>query len=114
MDDYASKPVKPEELEAVLDRWFSQERQDLIDRDVIESLRSLQGDDEPDLVAEIGGILAPTRLREAVGEGRAHGACDQGRLGQHGRRKHGGDLPVARRGRLLRRPEQSRSTTRQA
>ena len=81
MDDYVSKPVKPEELENVLDRWLSQESQedDPIDRDVLDSLRELQGEGEPDLVAEIAGMFledAPIRLRklrDAIGEGDARG-----------------------------------------
>jgi PAS domain S-box-containing protein len=81
MDDYVSKPVKPEELEDVLDRWLSQESQegDPIDRYVLDSLRELQGEGEPDLVAEIAGLFledAPTRmrdLRKTFGDGDARG-----------------------------------------
>ena len=92
MDDYISKPVKTEELEAVLKRWVlrpesaatvseagsePQAPKDPIDRSILASLRELQGEDEPDIVAELAQMFVeevPLRLaelREAVEVGDA-------------------------------------------
>ena len=92
MDDYVSKPVKPEELGAVLTRWLSQGRaqegptdpaeghdavggkpeEDLLDEDVLASLRELQEQGEPDILNELIELFldeAPAQLsalREAI------------------------------------------------
>jgi HPt (histidine-containing phosphotransfer) domain-containing protein len=97
MDDYVSKPVKAEELEAVLGRWISEEateetrdeeasvleeaadgpaapEEDPLDRSVLEGLRELQGEGEPDILEELIGIFLEdvppqlAALREAVEE----------------------------------------------
>src|SRR5215207_9896146 len=76
MDDYVSKPVKAEDLEAVLSRWVprpeagtqeahaSSEGEDgavdssidrsipSLDHEVLDGLREMQGEGEPDLLAE--------------------------------------------------------------
>ncbi|MDQ3965352.1 MAG: response regulator [Actinomycetota bacterium] len=98
MDDYVSKPVKPEELEAVLKRWVSEETrepeaaaipeaddgsvredpEDPLDRSVLEDLRELQREDEPDILAMFVEVFFSdvpqqlTALREAVRNGDAH------------------------------------------
>jgi HPt (histidine-containing phosphotransfer) domain-containing protein len=95
MNDYVSKPVSSEELDAVLQRWTtsqevpgpdvsgkaSGEDKDLpdpLDRSVLEGLRALQGEGEPDIVAELAQLFleedAPPRLaslRKAVEDGDA-------------------------------------------
>ncbi|CAN5310534.1 hypothetical protein BH18ACT10_BH18ACT10_12150 [soil metagenome] len=99
MDDYVPKPVKPEELEAVLARWVSEEREpeekvtvsesedgpveegseeDFLDRSVLAGLRELQEEGEPDILGELIGLFladVPPRLvalREAAEAGNAH------------------------------------------
>jgi two-component system, sensor histidine kinase and response regulator len=63
MDDYVSKPVKPEDLDAVLERWIlaadrgTGRREAPIDRDVLARLRGLQDEDEPDLVAKLANMF---------------------------------------------------------
>jgi two-component system, sensor histidine kinase and response regulator len=93
MDDYIAKPVKAEELEAVLGRWVSEETAqeieetvivpearddssategDSIDRSVLESLRELQEEGEPDIISELVQLFVEdtppqlAALREAV------------------------------------------------
>ncbi len=74
MDDYVPKPVKPEELEAVLERWIPQresagpgvpakvpgadpktsDKADApLNTSVLEGLRELQGEGEPDILEEL-------------------------------------------------------------
>ncbi len=72
MDDYVSKPVKAEELDAVLERWLLQDEEKVepdtsapgagngtvtpngsIDRSVLEGLRELQEEGEPDILKEL-------------------------------------------------------------
>ncbi|MDQ5828846.1 MAG: response regulator, partial [Actinomycetota bacterium] len=73
MDDYVPKPVKPEELDAVLERWVSKADEDKasvleggedsatgqgsevdpLDRSVLAGLRELQEEGEPDLLGEL-------------------------------------------------------------
>ncbi|MBI1747394.1 MAG: response regulator [Acidobacteria bacterium] len=81
MDDYIAKPVKFEELEAVLDRWVllstattgdegraarQTEEQDVaVDTTVLAALRELQAEDEPDILTELIDLFmrdAPLRL----------------------------------------------------
>lgn len=95
MDDYVPKPVKPQELDAVLGSWISQgkgrETQPQasaldgesdsanplpsVDSSVIEGLRDLQQEGEPDILAEFVELFlddTPVRLkalRAAVEEG---------------------------------------------
>jgi HPt (histidine-containing phosphotransfer) domain-containing protein len=93
MDDYVSKLVKAEDLQAVLSRWISHseaagsQAQDAaagsegedgvvdssidssipsLDHEVLDALREMQGEGEPDLLAELVEIFeedASTRLR---------------------------------------------------
>lgn len=66
MDDYLSKPVKMEALEAMLNRWCADETEnqaatrgasinenDVLDQSALDSLRELQEDEEDDLVKEL-------------------------------------------------------------
>jgi two-component system, sensor histidine kinase and response regulator len=73
MDDYVSKPVKAEELDAVLERWLLQDEEKVgqdtsapgtgngtaaapdgsIDPSVLKSLRELQEEGEPDVLKEL-------------------------------------------------------------
>ncbi|HZH98528.1 MAG TPA: response regulator [Fimbriimonadaceae bacterium] len=94
MDDYISKPVKPEVLGAVLERWISRDEEEKpgatpalelsdtsptpdvsVDYSVLESLRELQGEGEPDILEELVGIFledAPSQLetlKEAAEKG---------------------------------------------
>jgi CheY-like chemotaxis protein len=94
MDDYVSKPVKPEVLGAVLERWISPDKEEkpgaapalesadtsatldvCVDYSVLESLRELQGEGEPDILEELVGIFledAPSQLetlKEAAEKG---------------------------------------------
>jgi two-component system, sensor histidine kinase and response regulator len=89
MDDYIAKPVKHEELEALLERWIPhpEQRSDgapgtnedapALDLPVLESRRGPQGDGEPDKLARIVGLFiddVPVRLeelRQAVERGEA-------------------------------------------
>jgi two-component system, sensor histidine kinase and response regulator len=62
MDDYVSKPVKPGDLGAVLERWVRDDRGTVrqeapIDRDVLARLRGLQDEDEADIVAELADMF---------------------------------------------------------
>ena len=81
MDDYVPKPVKPEELEAVLVRWVTQDAQregaesdttlaalevdsnsstapdSSLDRSVLAGLRELQEEGDPNIIAELGEIF---------------------------------------------------------
>src|SRR5919107_424736 len=84
MDDYLAKPVKHEELDAVLERWIPQPEQDplehrsdgdaganedapALDLSVLESRRGPQRDGEPANLARIVGLFiddVPLRLEE--------------------------------------------------
>lgn len=98
MDDYVPKPVKPDELEAALERWISEvdeekasaieagdnsaSREDIeeehLDLSVLAELRELQEEGEPDLLRELIELFltdVPARLvalREAVRADDAH------------------------------------------
>ena len=94
MDDYLAKPVKHEELDAVLERWIPNPEQEPsvdttegdsgtpeetpgLDLSVLESRRGSQSDGEPDKLATIVGLFiddVPLRLdelRQAVERGEA-------------------------------------------
>ncbi len=98
MDDYVPKPVKLEDLEAVLKRWVSEEREPEeqeatvpeadegpvegdteapLDRSVLAGLRELQEEGEPDILEELIGLFLTdvppqlSALREAVEAGDA-------------------------------------------
>jgi two-component system, sensor histidine kinase and response regulator len=69
MDDYIAKPVRHEELEAVLGRWIPHAEQapPTLDLAVLESRRGPQKDGEPDKLARIIGLFiddVPLRLEE--------------------------------------------------
>jgi signal transduction histidine kinase/CheY-like chemotaxis protein len=81
MNDYLSKPAQKEDLEKMLSKWVlnprkgqakeavmsDSPRKNILDRDVIASLRQLSGDDEPDLFAELVQLFledTPARLEE--------------------------------------------------
>ena len=88
MDDYVSKPIKPRDLEATLRRWISateagvpeaaevslegSQEADPLDRSVLEGLRELQQEGEPDILNELIEMfqadvpLQITFLRKAV------------------------------------------------
>jgi two-component system, sensor histidine kinase and response regulator len=99
MDDYVPKPVKREELEAVLKRWIPQqepskpgapatvpnvdpttpdEAETPLDESVLAGLRKLQVEGEPDVLKELIGLFLDdvppqlVALREAVEGGDAH------------------------------------------
>jgi HPt (histidine-containing phosphotransfer) domain-containing protein len=97
MDDYVTKPIRSEKLEAAIQRWVSPADPDFeprqaipdaggtrrpdspkppmrprepLDRGIIANLRDLQDEDEPDLLEEIAGVFltgAVSRL-EALNE----------------------------------------------
>jgi CheY-like chemotaxis protein/HPt (histidine-containing phosphotransfer) domain-containing protein len=97
MDDYVPKPVKAEELEAVLERWISkpdedkatvsaagdssatrETSEDSLDRSVLASLRELQEEGEPDILNELIELFladVPSQLvvlKDTVEAGDAH------------------------------------------
>ena len=101
MDDYVPKPVKPGELEAVLERWIPQEDSSSkpatlakvvsdadptasvgaeapLNESVLEGLRELQAEGEPDILEELIELFLTdvppelVALREAVESGDAH------------------------------------------
>jgi CheY-like chemotaxis protein len=68
MDDHVSKPAKPEDPGALSERWVlaplfspsevgTAQTEAPIDREVLARLRGLQGEDEPDIVAELAGVF---------------------------------------------------------
>jgi two-component system, sensor histidine kinase and response regulator len=95
MDDYVSKPVNLEQIKKVLARWVSREEKNTeqgayateaaddgaaasgpsIDHSVLDGLRDLQGDGEPDIVCELIELFLAdvppqlVALREAVQSG---------------------------------------------
>jgi CheY-like chemotaxis protein len=78
MNDYVSKPVRIEELQAALMRGIMHENcGPAIDEKVLEELRKLQMDGEPDIVQELGSMFldrAPARIeamRDALDRGDA-------------------------------------------
>jgi CheY-like chemotaxis protein len=98
MDDYVPKPVKTEELEAVLERWVSKadenkatvleagdgsatredSEEDPLDQSVLAGLRELQEEGEPDILKEVVELFLTdvppqlAALRGAVEAGDAH------------------------------------------
>ena len=91
MDDYITKPVKPEELQRAIERSAPPSGAPVpvaaplpaaeapLDLSVLEALRELQDPDEPDFVTELIDVLLAdlpqklTALEEAVACGNAHG-----------------------------------------
>lgn len=88
MDDYITKPVKPEELQGALERSApaaeaapapAAATEDTVDLTVIAALRDLQDPDEPDFVTELIDLLLgefPKKvgaIEEALAGGNAHG-----------------------------------------
>ncbi|QIN82884.1 PAS domain S-box protein [Rubrobacter tropicus] len=95
MDDYVPKPVRSEDLDATLSRWVvpdregpegvaddgsadpSPEEAEVLDRAVISSLRGLQGEGDPDIVAELATMFLEDaserllELRKAIRQGDA-------------------------------------------
>ena len=85
--------MEHEDLGAVLERWVPASSADVgtahaeapVDREVLERLRRLQGEDEPDIVVDLAGMFlkdARSRL-EAVEE-----ALQKGEAPWSGRRTH--------------------------
>jgi CheY-like chemotaxis protein len=97
MDDYLSKPVKPDHLRLTLAKWFvslaprvnanegvmtmngqDAEHEPILDEEVIAGLRELQEDDGPDILAELIEMYlsdTPPRLgslKEAIASGDAN------------------------------------------
>ncbi len=94
MDDYLTKPVRAEELEAVLARWVprpaverseappaggaSEPPEEPLDQSVLDGLRELTGEGEPDILIELVDIFlsdAAERmvlLRDAIARGDAN------------------------------------------
>jgi len=84
MNDYLSKPVQKADLERMLEKWIPvtstergttpergiptmNERETVLDRSVIASLRELGGDDDPGLFAELVDLFlsdTPERMRQ--------------------------------------------------
>jgi CheY-like chemotaxis protein/HPt (histidine-containing phosphotransfer) domain-containing protein len=89
MDDYITKPVRPEALQGALERSAKAPRpatlsatpraEEPVDTSVIASLRELQDPDEPDFVTELIDMLLAdlpgklAALERAVATGDAHG-----------------------------------------
>ncbi len=89
MDDYLAKPVKPNELAAILEKWAAKERtlmpkadpgatapappapsdaqEPALDPETLDTLRDLQEEGEPSIIAELGDIFlgdVPKRLED--------------------------------------------------
>jgi len=101
MDDYLAKPVRPEELDAVLQRWASTDgaaedapvpirlpgrpEHPSIDLAMLNRLRAMNRDGEPDLAAEVFGLFledAPRHL-EAMRQASTRGDADALRRAAH-------------------------------
>jgi two-component system, sensor histidine kinase and response regulator len=96
MDDYIPKPVNPDKLKAVLERWalklekaivleagdssatMEDQQENAVDRNVLADIRELQGEGEPDMLAEMIELFlvdVPPRLvalKEAAEAGDTH------------------------------------------
>jgi PAS domain S-box-containing protein len=84
MDDYLAKPVTAHQLETVLTRWSAQAEpgvaQEAVDTSTLAALRDLQGEVQPDILAEVIAVYlrdTPPRLA-ALHEALAH--ADAGAL----------------------------------
>jgi hypothetical protein len=83
--------VEPEDLDAVPERSVPDSPVDVgtahmeapIDWEVLARLRGLQGEDEPDIVAELAGTF-PERRRAGCGAGGAHAQRWLGSMGARG------------------------------
>jgi HPt (histidine-containing phosphotransfer) domain-containing protein len=69
MDDYIPKPVTAHHLETVLTRWSAQAEpgapQDAVEAGTLAALRDLQGEGQPDILAEVIAVYlhdTPSRL----------------------------------------------------
>jgi HPt (histidine-containing phosphotransfer) domain-containing protein len=90
MDDYLAKPVTAHDLAALLTRWRVQDTpgapQEAVDARTLAALRDLQGEGQPDILAELIGVYlhdTPPRLaalRQAV----AHADAETLRREAHG------------------------------
>ncbi|QIN79092.1 PAS domain S-box protein [Rubrobacter marinus] len=116
MDDYIAKPVKAEALEGMLQNWVAREAprppRDLteegaeafpsVDWEVLDGLRGIRGEGEPDLLVELFEIFeedTPARiaaLREAHERGDAEGL----RLAAHGLKGGSGSFGARRMARI--------------
>lgn len=121
MDDYIAKPVKAEALEQILANWVPREGPRApvpptgdstdgfpsVDWEVIDGLRGIRGEGEPDLLVELVEIFredTPARisaLREALEGGDAEGL----RLAAHGLKGGSGSLGARRMARIAERVE---------
>lgn len=94
MNDYLSKPVQKEEFQRVLERWaaapgdprsdameddaMNENEDEVLDPEVLESLRELGGEDDPGLFAELVQLFledTPVRIKDldsAVDQSDAH------------------------------------------
>ncbi len=116
MDDYVPKPVKAEVLNAVLEKWIPNEESEpaaplateahdhvpSVDWQVIDELRDLREEGEPDLLAELIEVFEAdtaarlSALRDAVEKGDAEGL----RRAAHALRGGSGSLGALRLSRL--------------
>ena len=126
MDDYLAKPLRPEELDDVLERWLgfapaAPAIEAIIDDARMRTFR----DDYPDIVDQLLDLFLNStpplldELREAVDAGDDDGAAArgpqaQGQLPEHRRDLHGDALPFDRDRRRRRRRARSRSSTRRS
>ena len=112
MDDYIAKPVRVEDLETILRNWVPHEAPmppltpaqqavdgvTSIDWTVLDGLRGIRGEGEPDLLVELAQIFEEdtpariTALRDALERGDAEGL----RLGAHGLKGGSGSLGARR------------------
>jgi len=105
MDDYLAKPVTAPQLTAVLTRWSAQTEpgppEEAVDARTLAALRDLQGEGQPDLLAELSAVYlrdTPPRLaalHEAVARADAE-ALRRAAHGLKGSSSEAGAVQVAR------------------